>query len=69
MRYDLTIWTAGDRVEAYHPGHGERGWAVATVVSQVGKYVTILWDDGVEATTHHLNVRVPGAPDPLLRSG
>lgn len=71
-----TIWEPGQRVEAYHPTY-HREWGMATVQSQYDAYVTVKFDDGLRRPangeymndnpiqTYHLNVREPGAPDPV----
>lgn len=65
----VVVRNAGDKVEAYHPmRHRTHIWEPATIVSpatEMTPYVTVRWDDGTESTTFHLNVREPGAVDPV----
>lgn len=67
-------WLVGTRVEAYHPGWPRRdgkpgpNFRPAVVVDQTrgGDYVRCRWDEeGWEGVTYHLNVRLPGEPDPV----
>jgi hypothetical protein len=59
-------WEPGTAVEAYQPlRHRAHEWEAATVVYVVDHYVRVRWADGSEAVTYYLNVREPGAPDPV----
>jgi hypothetical protein len=77
---EITTWTPGQRVEAYHPTY-HREWGMATIMYEAkgthDAYVTVRFDDGLRKPangehmndnpiqTYHLNVREPGAPDPV----
>lgn len=59
-------WEPETEVEAYHPmRHRVNEWEPATVVKTIDWYVRVRWADGGEAVTYHLNVRLPGEPDPV----
>jgi hypothetical protein len=74
----ITRWNPGQRVEARHPTY-HRAWGLATVEDQHEAYVKVAFDDGLRRPadggplvggdhaiqTYHLNVRKPGAPDPV----
>lgn len=63
-------WEPREDVEAYDPGrHRPRRaqWEAAVVAQRPNAdgYVTVRWRDGSVSSLYHLNVREPGAPDPL----
>lgn len=78
---EISKWKVGQRVEARHPAY-HREWGMGTVQGQYDAYVKVHFDDGLRSPwdnsymssepiqVYHLNVRVPGTPDPvsLLRT-
>jgi hypothetical protein len=73
---EITTWADGQRIEARHPTY-HRNWGMATVERQHDAYVVVSFDGGLRRPaddsplndnsiqTNYLNVREPGAPDPV----
>ncbi len=69
MTIPVRAWGSREAVEAYDPRrHRGGGWEDATVIESGTErfpYVLLGWADGTQSMTYHLNVREPGAADPV----